>query len=147
MAASCRKLRGIVPRRAVALQLRAGWNGPTVPTRRGQLFASVKPHSPVGSIGKVPIGTRGTRSADWWWPHSPREELGGHSPINGWPLLTVTEVTKLWLHQLRRRSQKGRAAWPWERMNRLVERYLPQPKILHPYPKDRFRARLTAGAV
>ena len=59
----------------------------------------------------------------------------------------VTEVTKLWLHQLRRRSQKGRAAWPWSRMQHLVDRYLPQPKILHPYPKDRFRARLAAGAV
>jgi RNA-directed DNA polymerase len=59
----------------------------------------------------------------------------------------VTEVTKLWLHQLRRRSQKGRAAWPWNRLNRLVDRYLPQPKILHPYPQDRFRARLAAGAV
>ena len=59
----------------------------------------------------------------------------------------VTEVTNLWLRQLRRRSQRGRAAWPWSRMNRLVDRYLPQPKILHPYPKDRFRARLAAGAV
>jgi group II intron reverse transcriptase/maturase len=59
----------------------------------------------------------------------------------------VSEVTKLWLRQLRRRSQRGRAAWPWSRMNRLVTRYLPQPKILHPYPKDRFRARLAARAV
>jgi group II intron reverse transcriptase/maturase len=59
----------------------------------------------------------------------------------------VDEVSKLWLRQLRRRSQRGRAAWPWSRMNRLVNRYLPQPKILHPYPKDRFRARLAAGAV
>jgi len=59
----------------------------------------------------------------------------------------VTEVTKLWLRQLRRRSQRGRAAWPWSRMNHLVDRYLPQPKILHPYPKDRFRARLAARAV
>ena len=59
----------------------------------------------------------------------------------------VTEVTKLWLRQLRRRSQRGRAAWPWARMNRLVQRYLPKPKILHPYPRDRFRARLAARAV
>ena len=59
----------------------------------------------------------------------------------------VTEVTKLWLRQLRRRSQRGRAAWPWSRMNRLVARYLPRPKILHPYPKARFRARLAARAV
>ena len=59
----------------------------------------------------------------------------------------VKEVTKLWLRQLRRRSQRGRAAWPWSRMRRLVKRYLPIPKILHPYPKDRFRARLAARAV
>ncbi len=59
----------------------------------------------------------------------------------------VAEVTKLWLRQLRRRSQRGRAAWPWSRMNRLVARYLPRPKILHPYPRDRFRARLAARAV
>jgi len=59
----------------------------------------------------------------------------------------VTEVTKLWLRQLRRRSQRGRAAWPWSRMKRLVARYLPQPKILHPYPNDRYRARLAARAV
>jgi group II intron reverse transcriptase/maturase len=59
----------------------------------------------------------------------------------------VVEVTRLWLRQLRRRSQRGRAAWPWSRMKRLIARYLPQPKILHPYPKDRFRARLAARAV
>ena len=59
----------------------------------------------------------------------------------------VTEVTKLWLRQLRRRSQRGRAAWPWSQMNRLVDRYLPQPKILHRYPKDRFRARPAPEAV
>ncbi|MGM0487965.1 MAG: hypothetical protein ACQESR_14530, partial [Planctomycetota bacterium] len=59
----------------------------------------------------------------------------------------VKEVTKLWLRQLRRRGQRGRAAWPSSRMHRLGTRYLPTPKILHPYPKDRFRARLAARAV
>ena len=59
----------------------------------------------------------------------------------------VDEVTKLWLRQLRRRSQRGRGAWPWSRMGRVQRRYLPKPEILHPYPKDRFRARLTARAV
>jgi len=59
----------------------------------------------------------------------------------------VTEISKLWLRQLRRRSQRGRASWNWTRMHRVVRRYLPTPRILHPYPKDRFRARLAAGAV
>ena len=84
-----------------------------------------------------------------WLTSVIRGWLGYHAVPDNFSRLDefVTEVTKLWLHQLRRRSQKGRAAWPWERMNRLVTRYLPQPKILHPYPKDRFRARLAARAV
>ncbi len=93
-------------------------------------------HDPVGSTGR-------------WLASVIRGWLGYHAvPDNDSRLDEfVTEVTKLWLHQLRHRSQKGRAVWPWERMNRLVKRYLPQPKILHPYPKDRFRARLAARAV
>ena len=49
--------------------------------------------------------------------------------------------------QLRRRSQRGRSRWNWARMHRILPRYLPTPRILHPYPKDRFRARLEARAV
>jgi len=45
------------------------------------------------------------------------------------------EVIRLWMHTIRRRSQKGRILW--ERMNRLAERYLPRPGILHPYPDQR----------
>ena len=93
-------------------------------------------HDPVGKTGR-------------WLASVIRGWLGYHAVPDNYSRLDefITEVTKLWLHQLRRRSQKGRAAWPWDRMNRLVRRYLPQAKILHPYPKDRFRARLAAGAV
>jgi group II intron reverse transcriptase/maturase len=59
----------------------------------------------------------------------------------------VDEVTRLWLHVLRRRSQRGRRRWTWARMQRLVRRHLPRPRIVHPYPDKRFRARLKAGAV
>jgi group II intron reverse transcriptase/maturase len=59
----------------------------------------------------------------------------------------VDAVSKLWLHTLRRRSQKGQARWTWPRMDRLVRQHLPRPRILHPYPNVRFRARLKAGAV
>jgi RNA-directed DNA polymerase len=54
-------------------------------------------------------------------------------------------VTRLWLRQLRRNSQRHR--WTWQRMSALVGRYLPRPRILHPYPHQRFRARLKARAV
>ncbi|HQT95685.1 MAG TPA: group II intron reverse transcriptase/maturase [Thermoanaerobaculaceae bacterium] len=59
----------------------------------------------------------------------------------------VDEVTRLWLQVLRRRHQRGRARWTWERMQRLARRHLPRPRILHPYPNQRFRARLKARAV
>lgn len=93
-------------------------------------------HDSVGETGR-------------WLASVIRGWLGYHAAPDNYIRLDqfVTEVTELWLHQLRRRSQKGRAAWPWARMQHLVDRYLPQPKILHSYPKDRFRARLAAGAV
>jgi group II intron reverse transcriptase/maturase len=59
----------------------------------------------------------------------------------------VNEVTRQWLAMIRRRSQRGRKRWTWARMNRLARRHLPRPHITHPYPNERFRARLKAGAV
>ena len=47
-----------------------------------------------------------------------------------------TDVQRLWRHVLRRRSQKGRR-WNWKRVRRLVRRWLPSPRILHPYPDQR----------
>ena len=57
------------------------------------------------------------------------------------------EATRLWLRVIRRRSQRGRRRWTWARMQRLARRHLPRPRIVHPYPDKRFRARLKAGAV
>lgn len=48
-----------------------------------------------------------------------------------------TQVQRLWWRLLRRRSQKGRV-WTWERIRRLTRRWLPNPRILHPYPDARF---------
>jgi group II intron reverse transcriptase/maturase len=59
----------------------------------------------------------------------------------------VGEVTRLWLKAIRRRSQRGRQRWTWARMQRLARRHLPRPRIVHPYPKERFHARLKARAV
>jgi len=47
-----------------------------------------------------------------------------------------TQVARLWWRSLRRRSQRHRL--PWERMTQVVERWLPHPRILHPYPEQRF---------
>jgi len=44
-----------------------------------------------------------------------------------------------WLYTLRRRSQRSR--WTWERFGVLIDRFLPEPRVLHPYPLERFCAK------
>jgi RNA-directed DNA polymerase len=45
-------------------------------------------------------------------------------------------VTDPWRRTLRRRSPRD--AFTWDRMTKLVGDWLPQPRILHPWPNDRF---------
>jgi RNA-directed DNA polymerase len=47
------------------------------------------------------------------------------------------QVVWLWYRTLRRRSQRSKTNW--ERMKRLVHRWIPYPRILHPYPDQRLR--------
>jgi group II intron reverse transcriptase/maturase len=48
-------------------------------------------------------------------------------------------VIRLWLQALRRRSQKDRLTW--KRMLDLDARWLPEPRMRHPWPDRRFDAR------
>ena len=41
-----------------------------------------------------------------------------------------------WHRALMRRSQRRRLTWP--RMKKIADRYLPFPRILHPWPEQRF---------
>jgi RNA-directed DNA polymerase len=50
-----------------------------------------------------------------------------------------TETVRGWLRALRRRSQRRRLKWV--RFRQHVDRWLPHPKILHPYPNERFFAK------
>jgi RNA-directed DNA polymerase len=49
------------------------------------------------------------------------------------------EITRHWRHALQRRSQKGYVTRT--RMRLLADRWLPQPRILHPWPNVRFDAK------
>jgi group II intron reverse transcriptase/maturase len=51
----------------------------------------------------------------------------------------LTQVERHWLKALRRRGQRDRTNWA--RMRILSKRWLPTPKILHPWPTPRFDAR------
>jgi RNA-directed DNA polymerase len=48
-------------------------------------------------------------------------------------------TAQYWLSTLRRRSQRSR--WTWERFGVLIGRFLPEPRVLHPYPLERFCAK------
>ena len=48
-------------------------------------------------------------------------------------------VTCLWRRSLRRRSQKDGSTW--QRVARLADDWLPKPKILHPWPHQRFAVK------
>lgn len=72
-----------------------------------------------------------------------RSVLQGHYQYYGVPNnsralgLFRDQVTRHWLGALRRRSQKHRITW--ERMALLAKRWLPKPRITHPYPNQRLR--------
>jgi RNA-directed DNA polymerase len=56
----------------------------------------------------------------------------GNSPAMGAFRMVVA---RMWYKTLSRRSQKGRIKW--SRMNALVKRWLPSPRIQHPWPDER----------
>jgi RNA-directed DNA polymerase len=59
------------------------------------------------------------------------------------------QVGRLWHRALSRRSQNGRVLW--DRMRRLITRWLPPPSVCHPYPLRRMgvitkgKSRMDAG--
>jgi RNA-directed DNA polymerase len=50
-----------------------------------------------------------------------------------------TQVSRLWLRALRRRSQRHRLNWV--RMDRLATKWLPPARVQHPFPAQRFAVR------
>ena len=87
------------------------------------------------------------------WRHLPIPKLGGwlRGVVQGYyndhaiPGNTAaleafrTQTARCWLRALRRRSQRRRLTWHY--FGRIVTRWLPQPKILQPYPNQRFFAK------
>ncbi len=55
-----------------------------------------------------------------------------------------SEIIERWRRTLSRRSEKG--ALTWARMKKLADDWLPKPRILHPWPNQRF-AEVGAGCI
>jgi RNA-directed DNA polymerase len=61
-------------------------------------------------------------------------------PTNGRALQAFrTHVTDLWRRRLKHRSQRDRSSWEW--ITKLAEDWLPRPRILHPWPNQRFAVK------
>jgi RNA-directed DNA polymerase len=55
-----------------------------------------------------------------------------------------SEILRAWRHALRRRGQRSTVSW--QRLSRLGQRWIPTPRVLHPYPWDRFDDRTRGGS-
>jgi group II intron reverse transcriptase/maturase len=63
-----------------------------------------------------------------------------HAVPGNLPLLLTFRhrLCRLWRMVLIRRSQRGGVSW--ERLTMLLDRWIPLPRVLHPYPRERFDA-------
>ena len=79
-----------------------------------------------------------------------RSVVGGHVRYYGVPLNSRSvwafrfSIGRIWKWVLERRSQRTRV--PWERMSRLIARWLPPARICHPYPLVRFGVNTQGGS-
>jgi group II intron reverse transcriptase/maturase len=79
-----------------------------------------------------------------------RSVVSGHVhyygvPMNGWAIGVFRKVVGwLWHRALKRRSHKARRRLRWDRMRRIIDRWLPPARICHPYPLQRL-AVITQG--
>jgi RNA-directed DNA polymerase len=82
-------------------------------------------HQPIPDQGK-------------WLGHVVRGYFNYHAvPTNFGALVAFrTEIAKRWHRVLTRRSERTKLNW--ERMKRLIDDWLPKPRILHPWPNKRF---------
>jgi group II intron reverse transcriptase/maturase len=93
-------------------------------------------HQPIGETGR-------------WLASVVRGWQGYHGvPLNFIRLKQFrAAISRLWLAQLRRRSQRGSRNWTHKRMGGLMRKFIPPAKITHPWPSVRHHARLRARAV
>jgi RNA-directed DNA polymerase len=81
-----------------------------------------------------------------WLAQVIRGYFAYHAVPSNFPALSAFRhhIKRLWLRTLRRRSQKDK--FTWERITGLANDFLPQPKILHPWPNARFAVATQGGS-
>jgi RNA-directed DNA polymerase len=76
-----------------------------------------------------------------WLKHVITGFFNYHAVPTNWAALGAfrAEITNRWRRSLSRRSQKG--GLTWDRMAKLADDWLPKPRILHPWPNQRFAVK------
>jgi len=106
-------------------------------TRRDRMQATIqrvkqelqrRRHQPIPEQGK-------------WLGQVVRGFFAYHAVPTNYRCLVVfrVRIAQLWKRALLRRSQRARRTW--KQMPRLVDDWLPRPRILHPWPERRFDAK------
>jgi hypothetical protein len=107
---------------------------------RGASAPPTNPPDPPASSALHPLAADGAGSGE-----VPRTGTGvvrqRHAVPGNWASLYRfrERLGRYWHHALTRRSQTGRLSA--ERVTRLLKRWLPRPRLVHPYPEVRFDAR------
>jgi hypothetical protein len=74
-----------------------------------------------------------------------RARRGRHGKARCWSKPKHKKRFRLWRARLIQRGRRHRCNWV--RMHRLADRWLPQPRVLHPWPTESFAATHEIGAV
>jgi RNA-directed DNA polymerase len=146
-------------RRAAADRVRRGLGKPETFDFLG--FTHICARSRVGRFqlrrrsrrDRMRVKLREIRDALWQHRHAQLEEqgtwlrqvVGGYFAYHAVPTNSVALcefrgiVLWHWLRALRRRGQRDKTSWA--AINRLADRWLPIPRILHPWPSQRFAVK------
>ena len=106
-------------------------------TRRDRMRAKLREiRNALWQHRHAPLGEQGT-----WLRQVVRGYFAYHAvPTNSAALSEFRRVVAWhWLRALRRRGQRDKSTWA--SINRLLDRWVPRPRILHPWPNARFAVR------
>ena len=85
-------------------------------------------HEPIPDVGRW-LGRVVEGHMNYYSVPGNRERIGAFA----------REAVRAWRFSLCRRSQRNRM--PWSRFAQIAKRYMPQLRVVHPYPDKRFRVR------
>jgi RNA-directed DNA polymerase len=113
---------------------RKGWFQLRRQSRRDRLRAKLREiRESLWTNRHAPIGEQGS-----WLKHVMTGWFAYHAvPTNGPSLVLFRNAVRWhWRRALRRRGQRDTTSWA--AINRLADRWLPRPRILHPWPNQRY---------